>query len=61
MDNFLTKMHRFTTGGLYSPSKPYDARFNMNGSAVFNYFWTVEQKPFTTAILKLGRVRIIFI
>ncbi len=32
------------TGGLYSPAEPCEGHFNMDGCALFDYFWTVEQK-----------------
>ncbi len=32
----------------------------MDGCNLFDYFWTVEQKQPPTAIIKLGRARIIF-
>uniref|UniRef100_A0A672P3Z9 Protein kinase domain-containing protein n=1 Tax=Sinocyclocheilus grahami TaxID=75366 RepID=A0A672P3Z9_SINGR len=46
MDIFLTKTHQFATGGHYSPRppEPCEACFVMDGCALFDYFWTVEQK-----------------
>ncbi len=57
MDIFLTKN---TTGGVYSPPEPCEACFIMDGCTLFDFFWTVEQKHPFTAIIKLGRARIIF-
>ncbi len=39
------------------PPEPCEARFIMDGCALFDYFWAVEQKH---AIIKLGRARTIF-
>ncbi len=39
------------------PPEPCEARFIMDAHALFDYFWTVEQKHPPTAILKLGRAR----
>ncbi len=39
-----TKIHWFATGGFCSPPEPCEARFNLEGCALFDYFWTVEQK-----------------
>ncbi len=44
MDIFLTKTHGFATGGLYSLPEPCEARFIMDARALFDVFWTVEQK-----------------
>ncbi len=61
MDIFLTKTHGFATGGLYSPrSVPCQARFIMDGRALFDVFWTVEQKLSPTAMITLRSARTIF-
>ncbi len=57
MDIFLTKTHRFTTGGLYSPPELREALFIMDRCTLLNFFWTVEKKHPPTAIIKLGRAR----
>ncbi len=45
IDIFLTKMHRFTTGGLYSaPGACERALFIMDGFSLLDFFWTVEWK-----------------
>ncbi len=58
-------MHRFTTGGLYSyppsPPEPCEACFITDACALFDCFWTVEQKHPPTPILTLARARIIFL
>ncbi len=56
---FFTKTHWFATGGLYSPLEPCEACFITNACALFDYFWTVEQKH-PLQILTLVRARIIF-
>ncbi len=61
MDIFLTKMHQFAAGGLYSPTALCEAHFIMDASAVFDFFWTVEEKHPPTAILTLGKERDFFI
>ncbi len=60
MDIFLTKMHGFATGGLYSPPEPCEACFTMDAHALFNVFWTVEQKHPPTAMIELRSARTIF-
>ncbi len=60
MDIYLTKMHRFATGGLYSPPEPYEACFIMDAHALFNVFWTVEQKHPPTAMIELRSARTFF-
>ncbi len=42
------------------PPNPYEAHFIMDPRALFDYFWTVEQKHPPTPILTLGRARVIF-
>ncbi len=42
------------------PPEPCEARFITDARGLFDYFWTIEQKHPPTAILKLGRARIIF-
>ncbi len=60
MDIFRIKTHRFATGGLYSPPVPCEVCFIMDAHALFDYFWTVEQKHPPTPIITLGRARNIF-
>ncbi len=43
-DIFLTKMHRFTTDGLYSPPEPCEAHFYYGCACLFDVFWTVWTK-----------------
>ncbi len=58
---FLTKMHGFTTGGLYSwPGTVCEACFIMDAHALFDVFWTVQQKHPPTAMITLGIARTIF-
>ncbi len=42
-------------------SEPCEARFIMDACALFDYFWTVEQKHPPTPIQTLGIARIFFI
>ncbi len=42
------------------PPEPCEARFIMDAHALFDYFWTVEQKHPSTAILTPGRARQFF-
>ncbi len=44
MDIYLTKMHEFATGGLYSPPEPCEARFITDVRALFHIYWTVDKK-----------------
>ncbi len=60
MDIFLTKMHGFATGGLYSPPEPCETCFIMDARALFDVFWTVEQKHPPTAMIELRSARTIF-
>ncbi len=39
------------------PPEPCEARFIMDAHALFDVFWTVEQKHPPTPILMLGRAR----
>ncbi len=39
-----TKMHGFTTGGLYSPLEPCEARFITDACTLFHVSWTVDKK-----------------
>ncbi len=46
---------------LFTSPKPCETCFNIDARALFDYFWTVEQKhPPPTPILKLGRARNMF-
>ncbi len=40
--------------------EPCEARFIMDARALFNVFWTFEEKHPPTAIITLGRARTIF-
>ncbi len=44
---------------IYAP-EPSEAHFIMDVHALFDMFWTVEQKHPTTAMIMLGRARTIF-
>ncbi len=45
---------------IHSP-EPCEARFIMDVHALFEVFWTVEQKHLATAMITLGRARTIFL
>ncbi len=59
MHIFLTYMYGSTTGGLYSPPEPCEARFIMDACTLFNIFWTVEQKHPPAPVIKLRSARTI--
>ncbi len=44
MDIFLTKRMDLLQEAFIHPPEPCEARFNMDGCALFDCFWTVEQK-----------------
>ncbi len=56
---FLSKTHGFSTGGLYSPPEPCEARFITDAHTLFHVFWTVDKKP-AYPIVRLGGARTIF-
>ncbi len=60
MDIFLTKHIDSLHEAFIYPPEPCEARCIMDGCALFDVFWTVEQKHRTIPILKLGRASIIF-
>ncbi len=59
MDIFLTKTHWFAQEAFIHPPEPSEALFNMDGCALFDVFWTVEQKHPQIAMKTLGKARII--
>ncbi len=60
MDIFLTKCMDSLQEAFIHPPEPCEGCFIMDGCALFDYFWTVEQKHPPSAIIKLGRARTIF-
>ncbi len=60
MDIFLTKMIDLLQEPFIHPLESREACFIMDACALFDIFWTVEQKHLPTPILKLRRARIIF-
>ncbi len=60
MDIYLTKMQDSLQVAFIHLPEPCEAHFMTDVCALFDYFWTVEQKHLPTPILTLRRARIIF-
>ncbi len=60
MDIFLTKCMDSLQEAFIHPPEPREARFIIDTRALFEVFWTVEQKHPPTAMIMLGIARTIF-